>query len=172
MAPRTEEAEAWYAAVYEAVQMQSSSANWKSTAKEIPVGHVTSYGHIAQLLGRPECPRQVGNCLKYLPANSPTSDHYFHNENVPWQRVINSKGIISPRCVYLPPQGSHRMLTAIRGPDGATRQAEALRREGVQVERGNLGELKVDLAVYGWFPNHLPGEESEEDEDGERGEGR
>lgn len=36
--PQTEEAAAWFAAVYQAVQ-------------EIPPGHVTSYGHIATLLG-------------------------------------------------------------------------------------------------------------------------
>lgn len=36
--PRTEEADAWFAAVYRAVQ-------------EIPHGKVTSYGHIATLLG-------------------------------------------------------------------------------------------------------------------------
>lgn len=36
--PRSEEAEFWFNAVYEAVQ-------------EIPRGRVTSYGHIALLLG-------------------------------------------------------------------------------------------------------------------------
>lgn len=39
--PRTEEAEWWFYAVYGAVQ-------------EIPHGKVTSYGHIARLLGRRE----------------------------------------------------------------------------------------------------------------------
>lgn len=36
--PRSDEAEAWFAAVYETVQT-------------IPYGKVTSYGHIARLLG-------------------------------------------------------------------------------------------------------------------------
>lgn len=36
--PRTEEVEWWYAAVYSAVQ-------------QIPFGRVTTYGHIAELLG-------------------------------------------------------------------------------------------------------------------------
>jgi methylated-DNA-protein-cysteine methyltransferase-like protein len=36
--PQTEEAAAWFAAVYQAVQ-------------EIPHGKVTSYGHIATLIG-------------------------------------------------------------------------------------------------------------------------
>jgi len=38
MPARTEEAEAWFAAVYMAVQ-------------EVPVGKVTTYGHIARLIG-------------------------------------------------------------------------------------------------------------------------
>ena len=39
--PRSDEAEWWFNAVYEAVQ-------------EIPHGYCTSYGHIARLLGRRE----------------------------------------------------------------------------------------------------------------------
>lgn len=42
-------------------------------------------------------PRQVGVCLKVLP--SPESGSYFNSNTVPWQRVINSKGMISHRCV-------------------------------------------------------------------------
>ncbi|GME23377.1 Sulfite reductase protein [Neofusicoccum parvum] len=149
MAPRSEEAAAWFAAVYQAVQ-------------EIPAGRVTSYGHIARLVGRPECPRQVGVCLKHLPSPSDTEQPRggddddsgsrrrprWHSGNVPWQRVINSKGVISPR-----------------GPAGASRQAAALRREGVHVGRGSLGEHLVDLAAYGWFPSELPSEAGAEDSD-------
>ena len=40
--PRSDEAAMWYAAVYSAVQ-------------EIPYGKVTSYGHIASMLGYREC---------------------------------------------------------------------------------------------------------------------
>ncbi|PSN67450.1 DNA binding methylated-DNA--cysteine S-methyltransferase [Corynespora cassiicola Philippines] len=128
---RSEEVWLWYQSVYEAVQ-------------EIPRGKVTSYGHIARLVGKPECPRQVGVCLKHLPSpssdpskNSPT----FHSGNVPWQRVINARGAISPR-----------------GPSGAGRQATALRREGVQVGQGAMGEYTIDLSEYGWFPDVLPSE--------------
>jgi len=42
--PQSEQAAAWFAGVCSAVQ-------------EIPHGKVTTYGHIARLLGRPECPR-------------------------------------------------------------------------------------------------------------------
>lgn len=46
--------------------------------------------------------RQVGVCLKNLPSPSPSGDSSrtkprFHSGNVPWQRVINAKGGISPR---------------------------------------------------------------------------
>ncbi|KAF8863625.1 DNA binding methylated-DNA--cysteine S-methyltransferase [Acephala macrosclerotiorum] len=123
---RTDEAEAFFHAVYSAIQ-------------EIPYGKVTSYGHIARLIGTPQRPRQVGVCLKHL-SSDPTMN--FHNGNVPWQRVINSKGVISPR--------GH--------PSGATNQAQVLRGEGVTVNTGSLGELTVDLGEYGWFPRQLPSE--------------
>ncbi|KAG9236221.1 6-O-methylguanine DNA methyltransferase [Amylocarpus encephaloides] len=126
--PRTDEAEAFYHAVYNAIQ-------------EIPYGNVTSYGHIARLIGTPQRPRQVGVCLKHLPSDSSLP---HHSANVPWQRVINSKGIISPR--------GH--------PSGATNQAQVLRSEGVAVNTGSLGELTVDFVEYGWFPKQLPSEEA------------
>ncbi|KAH6712811.1 6-O-methylguanine DNA methyltransferase [Leptodontidium sp. 2 PMI_412] len=124
--PRSDEAESFFYAVYRAIQ-------------EIPHGKVTSYGHIAKLIGTPQRPRQVGVCLKHL-SSDPTSR--FHNGNVPWQRVINSKGIISPR--------GH--------PSGATNQAQVLRGEGVTVNTGSLGELMIDLGEFGWFPRQLPSE--------------
>jgi methylated-DNA-protein-cysteine methyltransferase-like protein len=48
-------------------------------------------------------------------------------------------------------------LTSDRGhPSGAANQAQVLRGEGVSVNTGNLGELMIDLAQYGWFPRQLP----------------
>ncbi|KAE9993654.1 hypothetical protein EG327_003918 [Venturia inaequalis] len=47
------------------------------------------------------------------------------------------------------------------GPSGATRQAAALRAEGVEVQRSAMGEYSVDFGVYGWFPDMLPSEEAE-----------
>ncbi|EOA82989.1 uncharacterized protein SETTUDRAFT_60404, partial [Exserohilum turcica Et28A] len=96
---------------------------------------------------------QVGVCLKHLPSpwagsnnnnsNNKNREARFHSGNVPWQRVINAKGAISPR-----------------GPGAAGRQAEALRREGVVVElrQHGLGVYSVDLGEYGWFPDMLPSE--------------
>ncbi|KAJ4248690.1 Alkyltransferase-like protein 1 [Fusarium torreyae] len=135
--PRSDEAEAFFYAVYSAVQ-------------EIPYGKVTTYGHIAMLVGTPQRPRQVGVCLKHLPADA---SQHFNHENVPWQRVINSKGQISPRY-----EGS-----VIRSqPGGSRSQAQALEAEGVQVETNAMGEHSVDFSEYGWFPETLPSEENEE----------
>ncbi|KAK8133843.1 hypothetical protein PG984_005855 [Apiospora sp. TS-2023a] len=132
---RSDEAAAFFLAVYSAV-------------REIPPGKVTTYGHIAKLR-----PRQVGVCLKHL-SQDPDSRH--NHDNVPWQRVINSKGLISPRSQ----------------PSGARNQAAALEAEGVEVSTGSLGELSVDFSQYGWFPRSLPSEadefddvDDEEDED-------
>ncbi|KAF1974690.1 hypothetical protein BU23DRAFT_504421 [Bimuria novae-zelandiae CBS 107.79] len=136
MAPgaRSEEAYLWFSTVCEAIQ-------------EIPRGKVTSYAHIARLVGKPQCPRQVGVCLKHLPAASTDPGKpqpRFNDSNVPWQRVINAKGGISPR-----------------GPSGASRHAAALRAEGVEVTQNAMGEFYVDFGTYGWFPAMLPSEAGE-----------
>jgi methylated-DNA-protein-cysteine methyltransferase related protein len=141
--PRTEEAQWWYDAVYSTVQL-------------IPPGQCTSYGHIAVLLGHPQRARQVGVCLKHLPSFDPSSPdrHFYHDQNVPWQRVVNAKGGISPRG---------------DGGLGASRQVQQLRREGVVVnDQGNgIAEAWVDLGRWGWFPARIPGEEESESDDEE-----
>ncbi|KAG4031976.1 hypothetical protein MFRU_008g03260 [Monilinia fructicola] len=143
--PPTNETTTFSNTVYRAVQ-------------EIPYGKVTTYGHIARLIGTPQRPRQVGTCLKHLPPTSPSpspsaspssspSPHPNPTTHLtPWHRVINAQGTISPRTPH---------------PHGAQTQATRLRREGVVVTTGSRGELCVDLAVYGWFPRQLPSEEAE-----------
>ncbi len=55
-------------------------------ARQIPQGQVATYGQIAWIEGH--CtPRMVGYAMAGLPEGS----------DVPWQRVINSQGKISPR---------------------------------------------------------------------------
>ncbi|KAJ5219604.1 hypothetical protein N7468_008808 [Penicillium chermesinum] len=130
---RSEEAEAWANAVYSAIQ-------------EIPPGRVTTYAHIALLLGEPQRPRQVGVCLKSLP--DPESGLEFNSSTVPWQRVINAQGKISHR-----------------GPGSAERQAEALREEGVEITTGSLNEYHISFSRYGWFPKKLPSEEGGNSDD-------
>jgi methylated-DNA-protein-cysteine methyltransferase-like protein len=53
------------------------------------------------------------------------------------------------------------------------RHAAALRREGVRVERGSMGEMTIEFGKYGWFPTMLPSEEgkSDESDSGEHAEG-
>jgi len=90
--------------------------------KRIPKGKVATYGQIARLCGLREHARLVGYALHNL---KPTSD-------VPWQRVINSKGMIS-----LPSQtGAYE------------RQKKLLEKEGVVFKK-----KKIDLAKYGAGPS-------------------
>jgi methylated-DNA-protein-cysteine methyltransferase-like protein len=91
-------------------------------------------------------------CLKHLPSFDPADPEkfFFHDHNVPWQRVVNAKGGISPR-----------------GDDGAAvnRQADKLRAEGVEVnDARGIEEMSVDLGRFGWWPTTLPGEHSDESE--------
>ena len=58
-----------------------------SLVREIPVGRICTYGRIAAALGSPRAARAVGYALFHLPEGS----------DVPWQRVVNAKGEISPR---------------------------------------------------------------------------
>ncbi|KAF9443867.1 DNA binding methylated-DNA--cysteine S-methyltransferase [Macrolepiota fuliginosa MF-IS2] len=99
------------------------------TVRSIPNAHVTTYGHIAKLIGMPNHSRHVGQALKYLNPGT--------NPPVPWHRVIGSSGAISSRGP---------------GTDGARRQRDALLAEGVTVSDGRNGDFKVDLRQYGWFP--------------------
>jgi methylated-DNA-protein-cysteine methyltransferase related protein len=67
-------------------------ARWEHDAiyaavQGIPVGVVATYGQIAELAGLPRRWRLVGRALGALPADSA----------VPWHRVVNAKGEISPR---------------------------------------------------------------------------
>lgn len=53
----------------------------------IPDGKVATYGQIARLIGRPRNARQIGYALAALP----------EEHDVPWHRVVNTKGEISAR---------------------------------------------------------------------------
>jgi len=50
----------------------------------VPAGHVTTYGDVASVLGSPRVARHVGWALAGL-----------KDDDVPWHRVINAKGMIS-----------------------------------------------------------------------------
>jgi len=53
----------------------------------IPQGRVATYGQVAKLAGLPKNARQVGTVLKNLSEES----------EIPWHRVVNSRGKISDR---------------------------------------------------------------------------
>jgi len=99
------------------------------TVRLIPTCRVTSYGHIAKMIGMPKHSRHVGQALKFLSPNT--------NPPVPWHRVIGSPGTISSRGP---------------GTQGAQRQRDALVAEGIEVTVGRTGELRVDFGRWGWFP--------------------
>jgi len=97
--------------------------------RQIPPQKVTSYGHIARLIGMPRHSRHVGQALKFLSPNTAPP--------VPWYRVVSSSGTISSRGP---------------GTDGARRQRDELEAEGVDVSTGRTGEMRIDFGRWGWFP--------------------
>ena len=87
----------------------------------IPRGQVATYGQVATLAGYPGRARQVGYALAGMPEEL----------DMPWHRVINAQGKISPRVH----NGFHEW------------QYDLLEGEGV-VFRNN----RVDLACFRWRP--------------------
>lgn len=59
-----------------------------SVVRRIPRGRVATYGQVAGLAGLSGHARQVGYALHALPSHS----------RVPWHRVINARGEVSPRA--------------------------------------------------------------------------
>lgn len=57
-----------------------------SIVKEIPEGHVVTYGQLAKLAQRPQCSRMVGQAMFNAPEEL----------NLPCHRVVNSQGRLAP----------------------------------------------------------------------------
>jgi len=57
--------------------------------RRIPAGRVATYGQIAALTGFPRHARQVGYALAALRGG---------DDDVPWHRVVNAGGRVSPRA--------------------------------------------------------------------------
>lgn len=90
-----------------------------AAVRQIPVGRVATYGQIARLVGG--CSAQmVGFALAALPNGS----------DVPWQRIINAKGKISPRGIGF----------------GSLIQRTLLEEEGIVFMQDEI----IDLNTYGW----------------------
>jgi methylated-DNA-protein-cysteine methyltransferase-like protein len=89
--------------------------------RRVPRGKVVTYGQVAALLGHPRRSRAVGKALSAIPE--------AEVGRVPWQRVVNASGGVSPRG------GFH-----------AEAQRELLEGEGVAFDRRG----KVDLERARW----------------------
>lgn len=90
--------------------------------RRIPRGKVATYGQIARLLGAPRSARVVGWAMHGNP----------HGARVPWQRVVQRGGSLSPAVC----------------PADPGRQRRLLEREGVTF----LLDGRIDMAAHRWTP--------------------
>jgi len=100
--------------------MQNNYLRIYKIVRQIPRGRVATYGQIAELAGLEGHARQVGYALHSLPDNL----------KLPWHRVINSRGEVSPR----------------KGGDSHELQRKLLEAEGVTFD----GKGRVDLRKFAW----------------------
>ena len=103
-----------------------SYAHIYAVVRRIPRVRVASYGQIARLADLPGHARQVGYALAALPDEN----------DVPWQRVINARGEVSPRAT----------------PGFDDLQRVLLEREGVVFD----AKGRVSLARFAWQPGGAP----------------
>lgn len=93
--------------------------------RQVPRGRVATYGQVARIAGR--CSAQmVGFALASLASCSERQNF----EEVPWQRIINAKGKISPHGFGM----------------GGFIQRQLLEEEGVAFD----SEGVIDLERFGW----------------------
>ena len=102
----------------------SLSKNIIQIIKRIPKGKVATYGQIASMAGNPGASRVVVWTL----------NSSWKTENLPWYRVINSKGTISLRRGY-----------------GYEEQRKLLESEGVVFYEND----KIDLRKFQWRDIYL-----------------
>jgi methylated-DNA-protein-cysteine methyltransferase-like protein len=93
-----------------------------AVVRRIPRGRVATYGQIARLARIGAQPRLVGYALAALPDDT----------TVPWHRVVNAQGRVSPRAT----PGWDRLQRAL------------LEREGVAFDARD----RIDLARVRWQP--------------------
>jgi methylated-DNA-protein-cysteine methyltransferase-like protein len=99
-----------------------SYARIYAVVRRIPRGRVATYGQVARLADLPGQARQVGYALHALP----------DDQDVPWQRVINAQGRVSPRGE----------------PEWEDVQRQMLEREGVRFDDSG----RTALSRYQWKP--------------------
>ncbi|HEY0304474.1 MAG TPA: methylated-DNA--[protein]-cysteine S-methyltransferase [Longimicrobiales bacterium] len=100
--------------------MTDFAAEVYRVVRKCPRGKIVSYGGVAAMLGQPRAARAVGRALNSLPDNS----------NVPWWRVVNSRGEVSIRGVQ----------------HGEILQRKLLEREGIKFTRNG----RISWQLYGW----------------------
>ncbi len=88
--------------------------------RRIPRGRVATYGTVAREAGSPGRARQVGYALAALP----------DGHDVPWQRVVNARGEVSPRSAALGYERLQRTLLEAEGVEFDARGRIALDRFG------------------------------------------
>ncbi|MCB0156794.1 MAG: MGMT family protein [Caldilineaceae bacterium] len=101
-----------------------------AVVRQIPPGKVATYGQIAGIVGNCTA-RMVGYAMSALPSGS----------DVPWQRVVNAQGKISPR-----------------GADLSTLyQRELLEEEGIAFSKAgavNLRQVRWEGPDFDWLVEH------------------
>ena len=100
-------------------QTESVYQKMLMVVREIPPGRVATYGQIAWIVGAAS-PRMAGYALGGLSEDT----------DVPWQRVVNRHGGISPRG----------------DPLATDRQRKRLIEEGIKFQPDG----RIDLDRYGW----------------------
>jgi methylated-DNA-protein-cysteine methyltransferase related protein len=95
--------------------------------RRIPQGRVATYGQVAALAGLSRRARMVGHALCSPP----------EGVEIPWQRVVNAQGKISPRHGIGWEEGYQRHL---------------LEEEGVVFSESG----RIDLDHFGWDPDARP----------------
>lgn len=101
--------------------MQSKYKLIYRQVQQIPEGKVATYGQIGHLAGLGRAARQVGYCLASL-----EQGYQIDGKTIPWYRVVNAKGEISPRA----------------NADGVLLQRILLEQEGVSFNANGLISLR------------------------------
>lgn len=82
--------------------------------RQIPSGRVLTYGVISHMIEKRLSAQGVGWALNALKSYHPSQpEDVFTTQNVPWHRVINSRGGISThKQLSIPPGEQRRLLEA------------------------------------------------------------
>lgn len=91
-----------------------------AVVRRVPYGRVATYGMVSELAGYPGQPRLAGYALRHA------------DDSVPWHRIVNARGEISPRA----------------RSDSVHLQRKLLEMEGIEFdERG-----RIELKRFRWRP--------------------